>query len=113
MLYYVELEKEKELLEIKEASSIDELSRLLKTSWGNINEYLNGDSYPTVKLDAGVNIPFIQKKSLYLISYYKEIIEDRNYRYMSLNVINELMFMDKFKTVPATSKLYNKSRGEK
>ena len=48
-------------------------------------------------------MPFIKKKSLYLISYHKEILEDRNYRYMSFNVINELAFRDEFSTITVTT----------
>lgn len=108
MLYYVELDKEKEFLEIHEAKNIHNLSKDIKVSWGNLDYYLNGTDRPVQWLPCGSTMPFIKNNGkLYRISYYKQIIEKENYRYMSRKVYADLEFMNQFGTVKPTS-----NRGE-
>jgi len=104
MLYYMELDKDKEFLEIHEVKNLDHLSRELKIAWGDLNYYLNGDDHPVEILPCGVKMPFVMKSGkLYMISYYDKIINGLNYSYMSRKVYNDVDFMNEFRTIRPTS----------
>jgi len=91
MLYYMELDPSKEFLEINEVKNIDRLSKIMKVSWGDLNYYLNGDDKPVERLPSGMIVPFIKRNGkVYIISYFKEIIEGKNYSYMSRNILKEV-----------------------
>lgn len=104
MIYYIELDKDKEFLEVHEVKNLHNLSRELKISWGYLNYYLN--DYSCESLPYGLPMPYIKNNNkMFVISKYKEIIDNKNRSYVSKEIIDALMFMNQFKTVVATSKL--------
>lgn len=108
MVYYMEIDASLEKLEIHECKNIHQVSKAIKISWVDINHYLNGTDTPVVMLNCGVIMPFIKRSGrMYLISYYKKIMEDRNYPWMSADVIEELTFMNDYEGVVATNSLKN------
>jgi len=104
MLYYLELDKNKEFLEVKEAPNIHNLSKALKIAWGDLNYYLNGNDHPVKWLPCGQIMPFIKRNGkMYRISYYDKIINMENYSFMSREVYKDIEFMNQYGTVKATS----------
>jgi len=109
MIYYMKLEKDKELLEIKEAKSIHQLSNIMHVAWGDIKFYL--DDMPSQRLNCGIPMPFIKKDmSMYLISYHKELMEYRNRKFMSYEVYNDLEYMDRFDRLESTPVVIKRMR---
>ena len=111
MLYYIKLDPESDTLEVNEVKNIHQLSKATKISWAEIDTFLNGTSEPVEWLgQCSIPFPYIKKSGdMYYFSYYKSIIEKRNYENMSRDVINELIYMNDFCDITATS---NKNRSE-
>ena len=98
MLYYMELDRDKEFLEIHEVKNIYALVKITKINWKTIDDYLNGTDVYRPRLVCGLPKPLIKKikRKLYMVSYFKEIMNMRNSRYMSRVVMDELDFKNQF-----------------
>ena len=98
MLYYIELDKNKEFLEVHETKNIYTLCLELKVNWNDVNTYLNGTDEEVKRLRCGVPMPFVRRKNskMWLISYHREIIDMRNSRYISREVYNDIEFINSY-----------------
>lgn len=97
-LYYMEVDKNKEYLEIHEAKNIRDLSSKLKISGGDLKEYLHGNDEMIKKLDCGITMPFIKRnRKMYMISYYKDYLELKNTPYISKKIVKDISYMNSFK----------------
>ena len=105
MIYYIKLDEEAETLEVKQVKNIHQLAQAIKVAWIEVNNFLNGTDKPTQWLGGcTMTFPYIRKNGeCYYFSYYKPIIEGKNYKWMSREVISELRFMNEFEDVKATS----------
>lgn len=91
MLYYVKIDKDKDVLEVMESKNIHNLAKELKMSWGDLNYYLNGDDKEVQWLPCGIIMPLIKRNGdMYLVSYLKGWIEMKNYNGMSKKVYNDI-----------------------
>lgn len=111
MLYYMKVDKGKEYLDIIEVTSIDKLSKELKVSWGDLNDYLNNNG-DAQWLSCGIRMPFIKNnfKDIYIISTSKEWIEYKNTRYLSIEIMNDLIELSKYVHIYPTVKKNRKKR---
>ncbi len=110
MIYYMELDKDKEYLEIHEVKNIHNLSLIMKASWGDIKYFL--EEYECDILPCGKSIPFIKKGGkMWFISDSREYLQINNTRYMSKEVYDDLMFRNQFGPVYATSKIIAMKKG--
>lgn len=109
MVYYLELDPSKKILEVHECKNIHQAALATDISWLDVNNYLNGTDKPVVWLTCGIQMPFIKKSGkMFIISYFKEIIDDRNYPWMSNKVLEELKYMDQYEDVTATGNVNKK-----
>ena len=105
MLYYVKLDESLDTLTIHEAKNIHQLNKAIKVSWTEIDSFLNGTGMPVEYIgNTGMPFPYIKKSGMmYYFSKYKEIIEKRNYSGMSKEVIDNLIKMNEYDPIVATS----------
>lgn len=92
MFYYMELDKDKAILEIKEVKNVHNLAKELKMSWGTVNSYVNCYIPASTRLNCGVRYPLLKMKGkkMWLIYDNIEVAKYYNYRNMSRNVWDEL-----------------------
>lgn len=101
----MELDESKELLEIKQVKNLHKLSKIIKSSWGDLNDYLNGGNRERRYLNCGVPMPFIKRglKHIYLISENEEWIKMKNRRYISREIMEDLRFIGKYTDITPTA----------
>jgi len=105
MIYYIKLDEDSCTLDINQVKNIHQLSKKIDVSWVEINRWLNGTDRPIEWLaECMIPFPYIKKSGdCYYFSYFKPIIEKRNYKWMSKKVIEELKHMNEFAEIIATS----------
>ena len=101
MLYYIELDRDRDFLDVHETKNIHTMCVELSINWNDVNAYLNGTDEEVKRLSCGVPMPFIKRKkgkiiNMWLISYHREIIDMRNTRYISREVYNDIEFINSY-----------------
>lgn len=113
MIYYAQINKENEYYEIKIAKNLHNLSKEIKAEWGLLNEFIYGNNIKQEMLQCGVSFPFIKNGGkIWLISAVEGYLEYNNTRWMSRDIWDELIYINQFNTVVATSNLLKKYNEE-
>ena len=105
MIYYIKLDEGLDTLKVGKVKNIHQLNKAIKISWIEINDFMNGTDMPIQWVgNTGMPFPYIKRSGdMYYFSIYEQIIDKRNYKGMSREIISELRSMNEHCTITATS----------